>query len=275
MGSGTWFATIALVCVGWYILSKPHALNSSDGNIHATDSNAGEIENDNVNPPVHDILQEAEEVNAPERQRPVHHVEMEEIRDAGFDYDNDDRARRALEDRMNENQVENRINAWKQKGTVGVKKAKSLAKKDQRRAYNEYLRQLGDDQRERIRIEEEQFGDLFAEEREERERLNELAKAKLDQMNEEKRRTQEEERLAVKKRYEQISETLENKGICTLKGTEEDLRIASGISETLILDDQKHVVKVTERLLNEMSEILTTRGEVSFKDLKKICTKCY
>lgn len=190
-------------------------------------------------------------------------------RDVGLEFDQDERARQALEARQQEQgNAPNRVNAWKQKGTVGTKKAKSLARRDQRRAYYEYVRQEADHQREQLQIEEQMFGDLIAEEREERRARIAEAKAELEEANRARRAREEEERRNRQQRRAEIETQVREDGIARLNN-DDDIEIADDISSAVVLESGDYVVAVTPALTQELSNVLQKNGKVSITDVQQ------
>lgn len=191
-----------------------------------------------------------------------------DVGDVGAAFDQDERARRALEARQLEQaRNPNRVNAWKQKGIVGTKKAKSLAKRDQRRAYYEYVRQEAERERERIAIEEQMFGDLIAEEREERKARIAEAKQALDEQNRARRDREEEERKNRQLRRVEIEKQLKEQGSVRLE-SDEDIEIADDISAAVLLESGDFVVAITPTLVEELSALLKKNGKVELDEIQ-------
>lgn len=204
--------------------------------------------------------------------RAVHHVVAEDVPDdavldAGAEYDNDDRPRRALEAHQQE-AAEAKVNAWKQKGKVGAKKAKSLARREQRRAYFEFVRQEAEDERLRAKREEEAFGDLYAEERELREVMNELARVSLEEESRQRREAEQRKREERRLRRAAIESALES-GKCRLESLL-DREIALEVPDVLVLENGEFALKITEEALDAVAEKLNAAGELSFADMSRI-----
>lgn len=197
-------------------------------------------------------------------------------RDVGLEFDQDERARQALEARQQEQgNAPNRVNAWKQKGVVGTKKAKSLARRDQRRAYYEYVRQEADHQREQLQLEEQMFGDLIAEEREERRARIAEAKEALEEANRARRAREEEERKNRQQRRTEIEQQVREDGIARLNN-DDDIEIADDISSAVVLESGEYVVAVTPALTQELSSVLQKKGKVSISDVQsELLAKVY
>jgi len=203
--------------------------------------------------------------------------------DVGRAFDEDDRARRALEERQQQQMAnmaagehgEPRVAAWKQKGTVGTKKAKSLARREQRRAYFEYVRSQADHERERIRLEEEMFGDLIAEEREEREARVAEAREALDEANAARRAEEEAERQRAAERRAQLLRALapENGGVVALQ-SDEDIDICENMSDVLVLESGDFAVRVTPQSVQAVAAKLK-HGKLDLPDLARVLAKSY
>lgn len=157
---------------------------------------------------------------------------------------------------------------------VGKKKAKSLARKDQRRAYHEFIRAQGEAQRAREREEAEAREQELAEERERRAQLEatleERQRAVREKKRQEEKRAWEEDVLRRKKAVELVRDHLRNRGWAHLKevartlggGVDESwvekLCRADGIIKNVIQDGALnmvtttgYVVKVSECQLRE------------------------
>ncbi|PVI01224.1 hypothetical protein DM02DRAFT_671456 [Periconia macrospinosa] len=143
--------------------------------------------------------------------------------------------------------------------TVGTKKAKSLARKDQRRAYHEFHRsqaeqrrlaeEAGREERERILIEEKSR--RAGEER----RIAEKVREERDRKKEEERREVEEERGRRERTVSRVRDEMERKGVvdlgalATQEGKDrvwiERLVRASGIMEKIGKDRKGSKVFIT------------------------------
>lgn len=103
---------------------------------------------------------------------------------------------------------------------VGAKKAKALARRDQRRAYHEFQRSQGDAQRARDAEGAEQREKALAAERERRKAAESALEAKKAKEREERRMREEAERVEEQRRREQAVELvrtrLESDRMCDL-----------------------------------------------------------
>lgn len=215
-------------------------------------------------------------------QQQLRHVVLEDIedpnenRDIGLEFDRDDRARIALEERQagNQGNQANRVNSWKTKGVVGAKKAKSLAKREQRRTYFEYVRQQAEEQKERIRIEEQMFGDLYEEEREERQLRIEEAKLELEEMTRLRKAEEEAEKLEYQTRKSEVETEFEKTGLVKL---DDDLifNIVMDMPNVYILENEEFAIKLNDRIATQISELVKSEGHVSYDQIGETLNSLY
>jgi hypothetical protein len=103
---------------------------------------------------------------------------------------------------------------------VGAKKAKSLARKDQRRAYNEFMRSQGDAQRSRDAEGAAEREETLAAERERRRAVEAALEAKREKERHDRRRREETERQEEMQRRERVvnivREELRERKACNL-----------------------------------------------------------
>lgn len=196
-------------------------------------------------------------------------------RDIGAEWDNDDRARQALEElQARQAQDEHRVNAWKQKASVGTKKARSLERRDRRRAYFEYVRQEAERERERIQIEEDMFGDLVAEEREERRKRTEKARKELEESNRKRREREDEERAKRTKRRQEIKDTIQSKGIFKLKD-DTDIDLADEMTNVFVLESGDYAVCLTTPVIESLASALKVKGSLTADEVSDTLTSLY
>lgn len=286
--SSLFFTALLALGAGYYILRSMHSQNEKpvDGRVNTDKETLIRRNND-----IEDVgLDEADEVldegnledededededhNVPNAQ--VRHVEMEEVPDEGNQYDNDDRPRRALEELQNREAQEGaKVNAWKNRGKVGAKKAKSLAKREQRRAYFEYVRQQAEEEKLHHQMTEEAFGDLLEEERKLREAWNEQARINLEEESKQRRAAEEQQREERRLRREEILAAVQTKGVFNLE-SEADIDICRDIPDTYILENNEFVVLVTEKAVSSIAEALEQRGELEFDSIVEILQRSY
>lgn len=96
------------------------------------------------------------------------------------------------------------------RGNVGAKKAKSLARKDQRRAYNEFMRSQGEAQRAKDAEGAGEREAALAAERERRRAVEREVEARKSKEREAKREREDRERREVARRTELVLETVQD-----------------------------------------------------------------
>lgn len=138
---------------------------------------------------------------------------------------------------------------------VGTKKAKALARKDQRRAYNEFLRQQGEAQRARDAEGAEEREKILAAERERRRAAEAAYEARQAKEREARKRREEESRLEEIRRREQVvkmvREELEGSGSCDLWKVAE--RVGGDVDEDWV----EEVLRRSSTLLGRSGDALT------------------
>lgn len=142
---------------------------------------------------------------------------------------------------------------------IGAKKAKALARKDQRRAYNEFLRQQGEAQRaEEARDAAEREREL-APERERRRAVEAALEARLAKEREERKRRVEEERVGEIQRREDVGrivrEEVEARGCCDL------WRVAERVGGDVDGEWVEDVVRRSTNLLRRAGDAVTMATE--------------
>jgi chemotaxis protein histidine kinase CheA len=143
---------------------------------------------------------------------------------------------------------------------VGAKKAKSIARRNQQRAYNEFVREQGEAQRAEWAQEEEKRKEEFKAERERRAAVDTKVKEKERQEREARKAREEAARLgeqeAASSAIQLVEERLAQKGIISIRevaGTVErdiewvqQLVRREGMLGIRIEDDVKQVVMLTK-----------------------------
>lgn len=196
---------------------------------------------------------------AEERDQPVHQVVLEEVEDE----DNivpENRAAQALAEAQAAEEPQ-RMNKWKTR-EVGKKKAKSLARKEQRRQWFEYVRERAGEEREREQLERDMFGDLVAAEQEERQQRIEKAQAAIEQRRRDQRARDEELREQRDRRRAQMQAELAKSGKAALE-SDEDLLLATDLGH--IVSDGNYVVTVNDTLIDKIASSI--EGRTDFSDI--------
>lgn len=159
----------------------------------------------------------------------------------------------------------------RQNRTIGAKKAKSLKRKDQKKAYNEYLRQVSAARRADEEEHEQQYGDLIALEREERAKRNEEAereqKARLQKQKEE-----EEKQKAAKEEMRQRLYDLKPGEYLRISDPEE-VKIAHGLKDAFVVNNETYVIRFSESDIKKLADSIAKGGSVSFEEVAKTLTE--
>lgn len=160
--------------------------------------------------------------------------------------------------------------ATRQNRTIGAKKAKSLQRRDQRRAYHEYVRDVAAAERAEHEKFEQQYGDLIALEREERAKRNEEA----DREHKERLRKQKEEEEKLRELKEQMRQRLHE-----LKAGEylpisdpEEIKIAHGLPDAFVVNNESYVVRLSEDDIQKLAETIKEKGSMSFDEMASTLT---
>lgn len=152
---------------------------------------------------------------------------------------------------------------------VGKKKTRSLARRDQIRAYNEFVRQQAEAQRNAEREYNEKFGDMIEQERRARqERESAAAEAKRAELAR-KRLAEEEARAQIQQRREIMAKTLNTNGKVKLND-ENDRLLAEQIPGGTIVAGGEWLVSIDESQYQKIADTIKTRGRVSFEELAKV-----
>lgn len=201
--------------------------------------------------------------------------EIEELDDLTDDEPSDsedvdeDLPRRALEAEQARQAAQNppqRVNNWKQRGEVGPKKAKSLARREQKRAYYEYVRLRADEERQRHQLEDEMFGDLLAEEVREREAREAAAKEAFEEQRRERKAAEEEAKERRVKRRIEMEQSLSARGSTSIND-DQDREIAESLGAH-VLESGDAAVVITEELITKVSNALeSSGGKLSYQAL--------
>lgn len=172
-----------------------------------------------------------------------------------------DLPRRALEAEQARQAAENppqRVNNWKQRGEVGPKKAKSLARREQKRAYYEYVRLRADEERQRSQLEDQMFGDLIAEEQRDREAREAAAKEAFEDQRRERKAAEEDAKERRLARRMEIEQSLKSTGHSSVTD-DQDRELAESLGAH-ILESGNIAVFVTEELVAKVSDSLEKSG---------------
>lgn len=161
--------------------------------------------------------------------------------------------------------------AARQNRTIGAKKAKSLQRKDQRRAYHEYMRDISAARRAEEEEYEQQHGELIALEREERLKRNEEAE------REQKARIQKQkdEEELLKQAKEEMRERLHGlkPGEYLPISDPEEIKIAHGLPDAFVVNNESFVVRLSKDDIQNLAESIAEHGSMSFEEMAKVLTE--
>jgi hypothetical protein len=152
---------------------------------------------------------------------------------------------------------------------VGKKKTRSLARKDQIRAYNEFVRQQAEADKNAQREYYEKFGDLIDEERRQRQEREAAAAAAKRSELERKRVAEEDARSKAQHRKEILIKSLNSSGKVKLKD-EQDRRLAQLIPEGRIVANGEWLVSIDQEQLNKLARAIKADGRISFEKLATV-----
>lgn len=155
---------------------------------------------------------------------------------------------------------------------VGAKKAKSLARRDRVRAYNEYLRQQGAAERYAQKEFEEKYGDLIEQARMERQRREEIAGEKLKLRQQQKRDQEEQERRRKQEIRARLVETLERQGNVQLSN-EEEQSIATTISDGLVVGEGRWLIQLNSDQIELVASTIKAKGKASYREIAEVLEK--
>jgi hypothetical protein len=159
--------------------------------------------------------------------------------------------------------------------TVGAKKSKSLARKDRIRAYNEFVRQRAQEQRQVDLEFQQKFGDLIDQERKERDTREQLAKQEI------------QNRLQDKRQQELKSKRLLNDAIVSLtqqltvnhrvritneleRQAAEHLIFASRHQLYFLVSNGEWIIKLKQEQLSLLCTEISKNGRQSFLQLADV-----
>lgn len=155
---------------------------------------------------------------------------------------------------------------------VGAKKAKSLARRDRVRAYNEYLRQQGAAERYAQKEFEEKYGDLIEQARLERQRREQVAGEKLKLRQQEKRDLEEQERRRKEDTRARLVQTLERHGKVRLSDDEEQ-SIATTISDGLVVGEGQWLIRLNSQQIELLASTIRAKGKASYREIAETLEK--
>lgn len=206
-------------------------------------------------------VEQMEEAPAGEEQAqpPVHHVVLEDVEDDDMGIP-ENRAAQALAEAQAAEEPQ-KMNKWKTR-EVGKKKAKSLARKEQRRQWFEYVRERAGEEREREQLEREMFGDLIAAEQEERQQRIEEAQAAIEHRRKQQRAREEELKEQREQRRAQLQAELARSGRAALT-SDEDLLLATDLGH--IVSGGDYVVTINDDLISKIAASI--EGRTDFSDI--------
>ena len=267
----SWAAAVAGVAVAGYFMSTGVAFKSTEGAQSSAGAAPGPMERpaspgtDREQINERDQEQEQEQLAVPVATgAELRHPQLEEEADSdvemGFDWENDPRPAQALAARQAAQEPQ-KINKWKTR-EVGKKKAKSLARKEQRKQWFEYVRERANEDRERDRLEREMYGDLLAEEQQEQQERIEAARQAIEERRRLRRAQEEKDRAAREARRAELKQELATNGRAKLH-SEDDLVLADDLG--IIVADGRWVVTVTDDIVDRLASAIN--GRTSFAEL--------
>jgi hypothetical protein len=149
---------------------------------------------------------------------------------------------------------------------VGAKKTKSLARRDRIRAYNEYMRQQGEAERLAQQEFEQQYGDIIALARRDRERREAEADRAIKERQEHKRREDEQQKQKETQIKDKIKRALQSQGKLRLEDQTE-VSIAMTVPDATVVSDGSWAVRLTDSNCQQVAESLRVKGRLTAKDL--------
>lgn len=160
--------------------------------------------------------------------------------------------------------------AARQNRIIGAKKAKSLERKDQKRAYNEYMRDVTRAKKAEEEDFERQYSDLIALEREERNKRNDAA----EQERKERLRKQKEEEEKARLAKEEMRRNLEELKIGDYLpiSSQEEVSIAHGVSGAFVVNNESFVVRLSDDDLNSLANEIQQKGNISYQEIAQLLT---
>lgn len=158
--------------------------------------------------------------------------------------------------------------SYRQNRTVGAKKAKSLKKKDQKRAYHEYMRDVSAARRAEEEKFEQQYGDLIALEREERAKRNEEVERE-QKLRLQKQKEEEKKLMEMKDEMRQRLHDL-NPGEYLPISDPEEIKIAHGLKDAFVVNNESFVVRLSANNIQDLAEKIAQNGSMSFEEMANV-----
>lgn len=153
---------------------------------------------------------------------------------------------------------------------IGAKKAKSLQRKDQKRAYNEYQREVSLAQRADQEEFDRQYGDLIAAEREERRLRNEAAEKERQEQLALQREKQEMAALEKESMRKQLQEL--KPGSYLPISNPEEVALAHSLKDAFVVDNESYIVRFSEDDMKNVANEIKSKGALSYGELANILT---
>ncbi|VVT47007.1 uncharacterized protein SAPINGB_P001497 [Magnusiomyces paraingens] len=154
---------------------------------------------------------------------------------------------------------------------IGTKKAKSLERKDQKRAFNEYVREMSLMQKAENEEQERMYGDLIQMERDERKQRNEEAENERKERLR-KQKEMEEDALAAKEYSRKRLQELEPGQYHAILSPDE-IGIAHGLADAFVVNEDSFVVKLSQDDIEAFAKALQEKGTVSYEEMADILTQ--
>lgn len=149
---------------------------------------------------------------------------------------------------------------------VGAKKSKSLARRDQIRAYNEFVRQRAQEEKEAQRLFEEQHKEQIEAEKRERERRHAEATAKIQSRKEKERQQYQQEKELHESTRRRLVDEIEKTGKVRLE-SDLDLEIARTLNKGYIVQQGSWLISPSDDNLVHLASHIGANGRLSFSQL--------
>lgn len=149
---------------------------------------------------------------------------------------------------------------------VGAKKSKSLARRDQIRAYNEFVRQRAQEEKEAQRLFEEQHKEQIEAEKHERERKHAEATAKIKSRKEKERQQYQQEKQLHESVRKNLLDEIERSGKVRLE-SDLDVEIAQSLNKGYIVQQGSWLIKPSDDDLAQLASHIGSEGRISFSQL--------
>ncbi|KAA8915796.1 hypothetical protein TRICI_002048 [Trichomonascus ciferrii] len=149
---------------------------------------------------------------------------------------------------------------------VGAKKSKSLARRDQIRAYNEFVRQRAQEEKEAQRLFEEQHKEQIESEKRERERRHAEATAKIQSRKGKERQQYQQEKQLHDSTRKKLVDEIEKTGKTRLE-SDLDLEIAQTLDKGYVVQQGSWLVKPSNDDLVQLAGHIGSKGRLSFEEL--------